>query len=136
MSDWRLKVRGVHEATGAMVQAISAVQPKSGLGRAIQFATLGGRQWAQRIAHRITGTLAGAQTVDFQNAGDMSEGRVFIDPAAVNPVSSSPPSIYGPIEHARGGSHAFYSRVISERGDYLAGRAIELVLSDMPGDTR
>lgn len=136
MSDWRLEVRGIHQATGAMVQAVSAVQPKSGLGRAVQFATLGARQWAQRIAHRITGTLAASQTVEFNDSGQESRGRVFIDPAAVNPVTQTPPSEYGPVEHARGGSHAFYERVIAERGMYLSGRAAQVVIAEMPGDTR
>jgi hypothetical protein len=41
--------------------------------------------------------------------------RIYLDPLAVNPRGQRP-AVYGPVEHARGGEHAFYERVELERG--------------------
>jgi hypothetical protein len=43
-------------------------------------------------------------------------GIVYIDPNATNPRSKEHTADYGLIEHARGGTHAFYARVEQEDG--------------------
>jgi hypothetical protein len=133
--DWKIQIRGNKEAQRAMTVAANAVQPQGGLGRAIQFVTLGAMQYAMRVSHIITGALRSSHVPEFASAGNMSRGRVFIDPAAINPMHGKPVTDYAAIEEARGGSHAFYERTVAERGNYLVGRAAELVIAEMPGDT-
>lgn len=135
MSDWKLQIRGNKEAQRAMIVAANAVQPRGGLGRAIQFVTLGAVQYAQRVSHILTGALRSSHVPEFESGSGISRGRVFIDPAAINPMHGKPVTDYASIEEARGGSHAFYERTVAERGNYLVGRAAELVIADMPGDT-
>ena len=133
--DWGIQIRGNKEAQRAMTVAANAVQPQGGLGRAIQFVALGAIQYAMRVSHIVTGALRSAHSPEFTSGGNLSRGRVFIDPAAINPMSGKPVTDYAAIEEARGGAHAFYERTVSERGNYLVGRAAELVVAEMPGDT-
>ena len=56
-----------------------------------------------------------------------ARGRVYIDPSAVNPRSGRRTAIYGPYEHARGGSHEFYGRVVGEQGKAITQRAAGMI---------
>lgn len=133
--DWGIRIRGNKEAQRAMTVAANAVQGQGGLGRAIQFVTLGAMQFAMRVSHKVSGALRSAHIPEFQSGIGMARGRVFIDPTAINPMGGKPVDDYAAIEEARGGSHAFYERTVSERGNYLVGRAAELMIAEMPGDT-
>lgn len=93
------------------------------------------RNYAQRITHRQTGTLARSHTV-FYNARALS-GYVYPDPAYLKPSvqgqgKSLSASEYAEYEHARGGSHAFYERAMVEEGSTAAIAGINLILGYMP----
>jgi hypothetical protein len=63
---------------------------------------------------------------------DKAVGRIFINPVARNPVTRLMPVDYGPKEHRRGGSHAFYKRAVDEHGKFAAGVAIRKIQSGLP----
>jgi hypothetical protein len=88
--DWGIQIKGNKEAQRAMVVATNAVQPRGGLGRAIQFVTLGAVQYAMRVSHIITGALRSSHVPEFESSPGLSRGRVFIDPTAINPMHGKP----------------------------------------------
>jgi hypothetical protein len=54
-------------------------------------------------------------------------GRIYIDPASVNPRSKQKPSIYGYYENKRGGEHAFYDRTVEEFSDKVEDAVFKVV---------
>lgn len=103
-------IRGIQEAQRDNAKMVAAMQPNGGLGRAVQYGTIEGHRYAVAITHVDTGALRGSHRMDVSGA----HGRIYIDPASVNPRSGQRPSVYGPYEHARGGPHAFYQRTQDE----------------------
>ena len=68
------------------------------------------KNYMQSIVHIDTGTLHDAIRTRIDNRG---LGEVFIDPSATNPTGQRA-AMYGPIENARGGAHAFFDRTANE----------------------
>jgi hypothetical protein len=76
--------------------------------------------YAASITHRETGNLAESHMWSYDS--HRMKGQIFINPRSVWLQGNSTirwPKIYGPYEHARGGSHAFYERTMKERGHIL-----------------
>lgn len=118
-------IAGIQRMQDANAKRMALLQPRSGLGRAIRDATTKLHRYAVSITHVDTGTLRAAHRMDYSESGGIARGRIFIDPNAVNPKSKRKASLYGPFEEARGGSHAFYGRTISERGAQIMREAAE-----------
>lgn len=114
-----VQIYGIQRAQARMIQAMDAVRPDGGLGRAIWAATVAAHRYAIYVTHVDTGALRASHTMDSSQAG---RGRVYISPTAVR-SDGRRPADYGPYEHARGGSHAFYQRVVNERGAEIAREA-------------
>lgn len=114
-SNWRLTVRGLEEAQAVNMRRLAALRPEGELGRAVQTTVRELQTYAKGITHRDTTALQASHLGEVHGL----QGRVFINPAAINPRGQRP-SEYGPYEHARGGSHAFYDRTVRERGPGLA----------------
>ena len=76
--------------------------------------------YAQEITHRRTGWLARSHVWSYDS--HLMKGRIFINPQNVYLEGSQIrwPKVYGPYEHARGGSHAFYQRTVKEHGAAVA----------------
>jgi hypothetical protein len=71
--------------------------------------------YAKRITHKESGVLALSHTWEYDSY--RTKGRIFINPQISWIQGRSVirrPHIYGFFEHARGGSHAFYDRTVSE----------------------
>lgn len=66
---------------------------------------------ARTTTHVITGALRGSHTA--MKITPM-KWEVTPNPGTINPFGFRPAE-YGPVEHARGGDHAFYERAIRER---------------------
>lgn len=64
------------------------------------------REFAAGVSHVQTGALKSAHIMKFYAP---ATGEVSIDPSVINPLGERPFD-YGPVEHARGGSHAFYEQ--------------------------
>jgi hypothetical protein len=136
-------VRGLQELQAANVELMQSVSPRGGLGEAVKQATIFLHRYAVRITHRVTGTLAASHTMNFASGGietfwrgirfkSMAVGQIYINPASVNPVTNERPVAYGPVEEARGGSHAFYRRTLEEAGPTAGNLAIAIIYSKLP----
>lgn len=130
MSPLRLTIEGLQELQAVNLQMIAALQPSGAFGRAIKYATTASHRYAVAITHVDTGALRASQRMEVDDRA--LRGRVFIDQTARNPVSGSLTAVYGVAEHARGGEHAFYERVIDERAEAIAAEAERLIVSELP----
>lgn len=122
----KMTIKGIQEAQRANTRAIAAVQTKGGLGRAVRHGMVQAQRYAVAITHVDTGALKASHRMAFTDRGGMARGRIFIDPSSVNPRGQKP-SVYGPVEHERGGGHAFYARTLDERGMQIAREMGEIV---------
>lgn len=111
-----LSIRGIQEAQQANLELIASLKPGGALGRAIQYGTIEIHRYAVAITHVKTGALRASHRIELSGL----RGRVYIDPATVNPRTGQKPSLYGVTEHRRGGSHAFYERTYHEAGRRIA----------------
>lgn len=126
--DVRLSITGIQEAQAANNRAIAAVRPEGGLGRAVQYGTTAAHRYALAATHVDTGALKSSHRMELSGA----HGRVFIDPSAMNPRSGQRTAVYGPFEHARGGEHAFYQRVIDEYGPEIEQEMQRIIQGLLP----
>lgn len=79
------------------IRALAEDDSRSAVTRMVAFVTAElGEAW-EKVAPRLTGTLASA-TREQYFAG---KGQVFIDPTVVNPILGGRPAVYGPVVHDR-----------------------------------
>jgi len=117
----KLSITGLQRALENNQRRIEAMQPRGALGKAVQWGLLTALRYVLQIIHVDTGALRASQRMRLSGL----RGTIYIDPAAVNPRGHRPAD-YGPIEHARGGSHAFYARTDAERGEEIVGGMIRI----------
>ena len=130
----KLGIQGLQEAQAANNKAIAALQPKGALGRAIKYATIAAQRWVvahTHVWHYKGGGLRASHRMAIYEEARAVWGELTIDPTAKNPRGQRP-AIYGPIEHARGGSHAFYARAEDEAGMRIAQGAAEILYGGLP----
>jgi hypothetical protein len=120
-----MTIKGLQEAQQANQRRLAELKPTGALGRAIQYATATLQRHAIGVTHVDTGSLRASHRMRLEAGG--LRGVIYIDPSAVNPRSGQKTSVYGPHEHARGGSHAFYARTVSEAGPQVEKQAGNLV---------
>lgn len=136
-------IQGLQEAQQANQQAIAAVAPRGGLGRAVKTATAEAQRYAISITHvgryQRGGRAVGGGALRSAHRMSLDEGlrngargTVFIDPSAVNPFTGQKPARYGPFEHKRGYPHNFYERTISERGAQIGTLALQEIERALP----
>lgn len=139
----KLTIQGLQEAQRANQQAIAAVSPRGGLGRAVQTATAEAQRYAISITHvgryarggRFVGggALRSSHRMSLEADGrNGARGAVFIDPSAVNPLTGQKPERYGGFEHKRGYPHNFYERTVKERGAYIGNLAVQEIARALP----
>lgn len=112
----KLTIKGIQKAQQKNQRRIAALKPNSVFGQAIKTATIRAYRYAVSITHVDTGSLRASHRMQVHGL----RGRIYIDPSAHNPRSGLPVRVYGPYEHSRGGSHAFYHRTVVERGGEVA----------------
>ena len=118
-----LSIEGIQEAQDANLRDIAAMGPSGALGEAVRFVTVGLHRHALIVTHVDTGALRGSHRMLI----DGGRAEIYIDPGSVNPKGGRP-AVYGPIEHERGGEHAFYDRAMYEAGPGLISRAVGMIL--------
>jgi hypothetical protein len=123
MFDVTLTITGLQEAQAANNRLLARMQPRGALERAVLYGTTAAHRAAVVITHVDTGALRASHRMEVSGL----RGRVYIDPGATNPRSGVRTAVYGPMEHARGGGHAFYRRVVDEEGQRILGRMAEIV---------
>jgi hypothetical protein len=124
MFDVRLSITGIQEAQAANNRLIAAVKPTGATGRAVKYGTVEASRVAQVLTHVDTDALRASHRMQYAGL----QGRVYLDPSAQNPRSHALTSAYGPIEHARGGQHAFYQRVVDEHGQRILSEMARIVI--------
>lgn len=125
-------IAGIQAAQAANLKIIAALQEREGtaLGRTVLYAAADLHRYAVAVTHVDTGALRASQRI---RAGPGARAEIYIDPSSRNPRTGVPPARYGPVEHARGGSHAFYERTFYERIPDLAPRAAAYFFRQLPG---
>ena len=118
MSDRHVIVDGLREVQDANLQRIAALQPSGAMGKAIKDAATRLHRYAVAITHTWK-YLGGGLKASHRMAVEGASAKIYIDPSAVNPRGQRPAD-YGPQEHARGGTHAFYKRTVDEEGPETA----------------
>ena len=91
------------------------------------------KNYAHYITHRRTGTLARSHTV-FYNPRRLA-GYVYPSPRYFNIRSSGRiqrADEYAVYEHARGATHAFYDRTMTEMGPHAGREGIGKIVQRMP----
>lgn len=139
----QMDVKGMEELQLARLQLMLAIDPKGGLGEAVKTATIHLWKYATTITHVVTGSLKASHTMNF-GAGRLTTsflgatirreavGHIEISPNTRNPITGERPAEYGPIEHAKGGSHAFYQRAVSEQGSVALTLAHSVMYEYLP----
>ena len=113
-----MNVEGLREAQEALRRAERYVSGAEGMQRVIGEAAMRAHRYAVSITHVNTGALKSAHRMRLGSR----HAEIYIDPGARNEYGDRP-SQYGPIEEARGGSHAFYRRTIDEAGPDIVRQA-------------
>ena len=125
--DIEFTITGIQEAQRANLEAIAAVRPGGAFGRAVVYATTAAHRYAVAITHVDSGTLRASHRVEVSGL----RGRIYIDPGSFKPRTDQKPVEYGPYEHQRGGSHAFYQRVVDEKGQEIGQRAMAMIVGGL-----
>ncbi len=124
----RITIKGLQEAQRATLQTIAAVKPSNGLGRAVQYMAIEAHRMAISFSHVDTGAMRASHVIDYTGP---ARYVIHLSESARNPRTGQRTSVYGPYEHERGASHAFYERTW-RNGDQLASRALSYLRSLLP----
>lgn len=125
-------IQGQRELQAALDKIEAAVKPSGALGQAVQVVTRHAWTLAQDASHVWTGALQASHRWSFAEVGADARGLVTVGEGVVNPRTHEDVREYAPIEHARGGSHAFYARVVEDYGDDLLGLGATALLDALP----
>lgn len=105
----KLDIKGIQKAQMRNLEQMRDLTPSGGLGRLIHNVTSWLHRFLVSVIHVDTGSLKGAQHMDYGGL----RGEVYTDPMAVNPRSGQRPAVYGVMENARGGTHAFMDQAVA-----------------------
>jgi len=122
-----VEIYGIQKAQDAMLRGVAALKPSGAFGRFILDVTTRLHRYAMSITHVDTGALKGSHTIQ---VGGL-HAQIYINPSAVR-GDGRRPSVYGPIEHARGGAHAFYARTVGEAGQRAVQEALGVLTEGLP----
>jgi hypothetical protein len=139
-----LSITGIQDVMERNVRRIASMQPGGAAEIAVREAVILLHRYAVQITHvgrykkSKSGTYVWAKPPEAARGGgslksshrmDVNglEGKVYIDPGSVNPLTKQKPAIYGIYENARGGQHAFYDRTVDEIGDQVSARAQAMI---------
>lgn len=122
-------IRGLQEVQAAALRAIAALTPTGAFGRAVRYVTAAAHRWATANTVVDTGSWRASHRPMVQGL----TGRIFLDPAAINPKSQSHPAVYGPaLELTRGGRYAVYARTVNEAGPQLLREGGQILEDGLP----
>lgn len=124
----RMGIEGIQAAQAHNLRMLAALQPRGTMDKIVYMAAIELHRYAVSITHVDTGALRASHRILIE-AG-RARGQISIDPSSVNPRGQRPYE-YGPLEHARGGSHAFYKRTVDERGKAVLKQAIDMALKEL-----
>lgn len=130
--DFRIDIKGLQEAQRHNAQMIRALRTGGPLGEGVRAAGAYLHSRAVMATHVDTGALRASHRMNYRQFLSSPTVEISIDKGAVNPRSRTRTALYGPAEHARGGSHAFYERPYQEHGDRAAAIGAAIMLRSIP----
>jgi len=133
MSGVGISIKGLQEAMAQNARQIAALKPEGARGHALLYGLTALHRYAVSITHVWIfkgGGLRASHRMSVTEPGE--RGRIYIDPAAINPRGQRPAK-YGIFEHARGGDHAFYDRTIAEAGPAITEEMKRMMLEGIVG---
>jgi hypothetical protein len=91
--------------------------------------------YAAAITHIWSGMLSASHRVRYKKdktlGGNEWFAEIYIDRTRRNPWTGKLAAFYGPIEHARGGSHAFYERTMKRYGGAVGRKHLRFGLDQI-----
>jgi len=106
-----VEIQGLAETQARLERLLTDVDPGDGLRAVFAGMTLRAHRYATGITHVITGRLKNSHFPRVRVRGNEIYGVVGTNVA------------YAKAEHDRGGSHAFYDRVVAEDGPGIVAQA-------------
>lgn len=103
----------MHDIQRRFSETVREFTPTGSLGRAVKNIIQATHREAVAVSHVDTGALKSSHLQEVAAHGHDTEGRVYINTHTANPRHRVPVRKYGPVEHDRGGSHAFYERAFT-----------------------
>jgi len=122
MSDWIIQFQGWNKAVTENLIFINDLRPSTGIGRGILAAVKLVHRMAVANTHVDTHALKHSHRIDFGYASNKAEGNVYVSDIT-NPKHSLSTLLYGPIEDARGGDHAFYGLIYHNESERIVDEA-------------
>ena len=113
-------IEGLQRAQAANLKVMQQLMPSGFFGRMTYEVTTQVHRYAVAYTHVDIGALRASHRMIVRGL----EGQVYIDPNATNPQTGAKTSIYGEVEHDRGGSHAFYQQVLDEKSQTIIATAL------------
>ena len=123
-----ITISGLQEAQRDNSRMIAEMRPTGAFGRMVKEIITQRQRYELTIIHVDTGALRASIRMKI----DGLTGKIFIDPAAANPRTGKLTSVYGQIEEARGGSHAFGYRTAYEGMPAVMSIALSNFTRSMP----
>ena len=120
-------IQGADEVQRALDRAARVAQQGGALQGAVGAAARQTHAYAVDLSHVDTGALRASHVIEQRGL----RAVIYPSPAVTNPRSGKSPAEYGPYEHARGGSHAFYARTF-DRADQIADTAVAYLRRNLP----
>ena len=119
MANIQMTITGIQEVMARNNRRIATMKTGGEAEDAVRDAIIQLHHYAVQITHVDTGALRASHRMELNGL----EGTVYLDPGASNPRSRVKTSVYGMVENARGGEHAFYDRTIAEIGGKVSDQA-------------
>jgi hypothetical protein len=113
-----MPIYGIQQTQANLNRIAATNRPDSVIAAAVEGATQAAHRYAIYVTHVDTGALKGAHAYTARGV----HGEVYIR-AEAQRSDGRRPAQYGPYEHARGGSHAFYARTVSEGASSIEAAA-------------
>lgn len=113
-------ITGIQQAQEWNLRAIAALKPSGAYGRAIRDIVTMLHRYEVAITHVDTGALRASHRIEMNGL----RGRIYIDQLARNPRTGTKTSVYGEVENARGGEHAFGARTVKEAAPQVVAQAL------------
>jgi hypothetical protein len=120
-------IEGIQEAQEANLRTIAALRPSGAYGNAIRMIITQLHRYKTTIIHVDTGALRASQRIEQVGL----KARSWIDEDAINPRTGDRPAVYGALEEARGGSHAFGARTVDEAAPQIVNTALNYLVRSM-----
>jgi len=122
---FKMSIDGIQKLQDKNLRRMAELKPSGAAGKAIRYGLTRLHRYVVSITH-VWKYKGGGLRASHRMGMDGLRGRIYIDPGAVNPRGQKPVD-YGPYEHARGGTHAFYDRTVDEEGPETLRRMKEIV---------